>query len=102
MIELMNANRGSIAQNTCDGARGQGVDDYIAVSAGIVEKTLNVEYWSEMKDTVHTNHCGVACTVQVVSQQNMLGERKKRKKKKEKESFRIVGQAVLGMATRDR
>ena len=87
MIELMNANemvilngiRGSIAQNTCDGARGQGVDDYIAVSAGIVEKTSNVEYWSEMKDTVHTNHCGVACTVQVVSQQNMLGERKKRK-----------------------
>ena len=100
MIELMNANemvilngiRGSIAQNTCDGARGQGVDDYIAVSAGIVEKTSNVEYWSEMKDTVHTNHCGVACTVQVVSQQDVLGERKKRKKKKEKESFRIVGQ----------
>ena len=118
MIERMNANemvilngiRGSLAlplslaQNTCDGARGQGVDDYIAVSAGIVEKTSKVEYWSEMKDTVHTNHCGVACTVQVVSQQNMLGERKKRKKKKEKESFRIVGQVkhVLGMATRDR
>ena len=61
MIELMNASemvilngiRGSIAQSTCDGARGQGVDDYIAVSAGIVERTSNVEYWSEMKDIVH-------------------------------------------------
>src|SRR6188768_3932813 len=99
MIELMNASemvilngiRGSIAQSTCDGARGQGVDDYIAVSAGIVERTSNVEYWSEMKDIVHTNHCGVACKVKIGDQQNMSSRRKERRKAKEKTSYGIVG-----------
>ena len=62
-------------------------DDYIAVSAGIVEKTSNAEYWSEMKDTVHTNHCGVACTVQVVSQQNMLEKGRNVKRKKKRKVF---------------
>jgi hypothetical protein len=48
VVELMNANdmvilngvRGSLAQTTCDGTRGKGVDDYIAVSAGLVGENI--------------------------------------------------------------
>jgi len=99
MIELMNASemvilngiRGSSAENTCDGARGQGVDDYIAVSAGIVDRASNVEYWPEMKDIVHTNHSGVACKVRMGDQQNMSSRKKERRKAKDKTSYGIVG-----------
>ena len=41
---ILNGIRGSVALPTCEGARGTGVDDYIAVSAGLVENTSNVEY----------------------------------------------------------
>ena len=73
VMELMDANdmvilngvRGSVAQHTCEGARGTGVDDYVAVSAGLLENTSNLEYWEEMKDIIHSDHCGVMCRVRV-------------------------------------
>ena len=40
---ILNGIRGSVAMPTCEGARGTGVDDYIAVSAGLVENTSNVQ-----------------------------------------------------------
>lgn len=40
---ILNGIRGSAVQNTCEGSRGQGVDDYIAVSAGLIERTSNLE-----------------------------------------------------------
>ena len=90
MVELLNVSemvilngiRGSVAQNTCDGSRGQGVDDYIAVSGGLIDKTSNLEYWSGLKDTIHTDHCGVACRVKTAGQQQLARREKERTKGK--------------------
>ena len=100
VIELMNASdmvilngiRGSVAESTYEGPGGSGVDDYIAVSEGLVEKTSNIEYLSEMKDILHTDHCGVACTIRIEG--NALVESKDRRERREKAGkggYGIVG-----------
>ena len=83
-----------IVENICEGSRGQGVDDYIAVSAGLIERTSNLEYWSEMKDIIHTDHCGVACRVRVGGMPNIL-RRNVSRKAKERTSYGIVGRVKL-------
>ena len=68
----------ALAQNTCDGA-----SDYIAVSAGIVEKTSNVEYWSEMKAigkylrTVWLTYC----MTEKMRQKDWLGESERKEER---------------------
>ena len=88
---ILNGIRGSIAQNTYEGA-SSGVNDYIAVSAELVEKTSNIEYWTELQDTLHTDHCGIACTTRIETQgegENRSGEG--RGEKVGKAGYGIVG-----------
>ena len=58
----------------------------------MVEKTSNIEYLSEMKDILHTDHCGVACTIRIEG--NALVESKDRRERREKAGkggYGIVG-----------
>ena len=92
---ILNGIRGSIAESTYEGPGGRGVDDYIAVSEGLVEKTSNIEYLSEMKDILHTDHCGVACTIRIEG--NALVESRDRRERREK-----VGKGGYGIVGRVR
>ena len=55
MIDLMNASdvvvlngvQETSAQFTCKAARGEGIDDYLAVSCALVDRTSEMEYWDE-------------------------------------------------------
>ena len=87
---ILNGIRGSVAMPTCEGARGTGVDDYIAVSAGLVENTSNVEYWEEMRDILPSDHCGVMCKMRLRGQRENKNEVKNRERKK-KISYHMVG-----------
>ena len=62
---ILNGIRGSTAQDTYDGPRGGSVNDYIAVSRGVVDKTSNIEYRLDLKNLLHTDHCGLACTIRL-------------------------------------
>ena len=53
---ILNGIRGSTAQDTYDGPRGESVNDYIAVSRGVVDKTSNIEYRLDLKNLLHTDH----------------------------------------------
>ena len=103
VMELMDANdmvilngvRGSVAQHTCEGARGTGVDDYVAVSAGLLENTSNLEYWEEMKDIIHSDHCGVMCRVRVGEMTRRECEIKNKGEGRNKLSYGIVGRIKI-------
>ena len=36
--------------------------------AGLDENTSNVEYWEEMRDILHSDHCGVMCKMRLRGQ----------------------------------
>ena len=69
MMEIMNANNmvvlngigGKRAEHTCFDRKGDsdGIDDYIAVSGGMVHKISHIEYWLDMRDLVESDHCGL-------------------------------------------
>ena len=62
---ILNGIRGSTAQDTYDGPSGGSVNDYIAVSREAVDKTSNIEYRLDLKNLLHTDHCGLAWTIRM-------------------------------------
>jgi exonuclease III len=68
MIELLNLSdvvvlngvQKTRAQYTCRAARGDGIDDYIAVSSALVERTSEMEYWNE--NQVESDHVAIAAS----------------------------------------
>ena len=67
---VLNGVKEKEAQFTCKAVRGEGIDDYIAVSCGLVERMSDIEYWKGEE----SDHVAIACKMQ------MKCERKKEKK----------------------
>ena len=44
---VLNGIQAKEAQFTCKAARGEGIDDYVAVSCGLVERMSEIEYWKK-------------------------------------------------------
>ena len=90
MMEIMNANNmvvlngigGKRAEHTYFDRKGDsdGIDDYIAVSGGMVHKTSHIDYWLDMRDLVDSDHCGLQCEL-YNRWQEQKGEHSKEKKK---------------------
>jgi hypothetical protein len=67
MVELLNLSdvvilNGS-AQHTCKAVRGDGIDDYLAVSCTLVERTSEMQYW-ELGE-FETDHIAIACKIKL-------------------------------------
>ena len=71
------------------------VDDYVAVSAGLLENTSNLEYWEEMKDIIHSDHCGVMCRLRVGKMTRRESEIKNNVDGMNKLSYGIVGRIKI-------
>jgi len=88
MIELMNASdvvvlngvQETSAQFTCRAARGEGIDDYLAVSCALVERTSEVEYWDERESKLKSDHVAIGCRIKL--KKVVCLQRKKKTKKK--------------------
>ena len=54
---VLNGVKEKEAQFTCKAVRGEGIDDYIAVSCGLVERMSEIEYWKSEE----SDHVAIAC-----------------------------------------
>ena len=79
---VLNGVKEKEAQFTCKAVRGEGIDDYIAVSCGLVERMSEIEYWKSEE----SDHVAIACKMQMKCERKM----KERKEGKKKISFKIV------------
>ena len=95
MIELMNASDAVVlngvqetsAQFTCKVARGEGIDDYLAVSCALVDRTSEMEYWDEKESELQSDHVAIACRIKM-KKVVCLQRKEKREKRK---TFQVVG-----------
>ena len=60
---VLNGVQGTRAQYTCKGVRGDGIDDYVAVSRALVERTSQLEYGCEKE--LDTDHVALSCKLTV-------------------------------------
>ena len=94
MIELLNLSdvvvlngvQKARAQYTCRAARGDGIDDYIAVSGALVERTSELEYWIE--NQVESDHVAIGCSIKLKNEIRFCEKEKKRKN--ERVNFKMV------------
>ena len=79
---VLNGIQAKEAQFTCKAARGEGIDDYVAVSCGLVERMSEIEYWKNDE----SDHVAIACKL------NMKKEKKTEEENEEKKKicFKIV------------
>ena len=78
---VLNGVKEKEAQFTCKAVRGEGIDDYIAVSCGLVERMSEIEYWKSEE----SDHVAIACKMQMKCERKM-----KERKEGKKISFKIV------------
>jgi hypothetical protein len=79
---VLNGIKEKEAQYTCKAVRGEGIDDYIAVSCGLVERMSDIEYWKNEE----SDHIAIACKMRMKGERKM----KEREEEKKKVCFKIV------------
>src|SRR3954451_14476414 len=95
MIEMMNASdvvvlngvQETSAQFTCKAARGEGIDDYLAVSCDLVDRTSEIEYWDAKESGLQSENVAIGCKIKV-KKVVCLQRKEKREKRK---TFQVVG-----------
>ena len=82
---MLNGVQKARAQYTCRAARGDGIDDYIAVSGALVERTSELEYWIE--NQVESDHVAIGCSIKLRMKSGFV---KKETEKNERVNFKMV------------
>src|SRR6185369_7321673 len=83
---VLNGVQETSAQFTCRAARGEGIDDYLAVSCALVERTSEVEYWDERESKLKSDHVAIGCRIKL--KKVVCLQRKK--KTKTRKTFQVV------------
>ena len=86
MIEMLNLSdmivlngvQTKSAQYTCSGVNGDGIDDYIAVSSALFERTSELEYWED--EARESDHVAIGCRIKM-KKEVILKEIERKKKK---------------------
>ena len=92
MIELLNLSdvvvlngvQEANAQYTCKAARGDGINDYVAISCALVERTSELDYWKEHECEKESDHVAIGCRVRLRKEQ-IVCEKTRKEKRKEKQ-----------------
>ena len=65
--------------------RGMGIDDYVAVSYELVERTSEIEYWK----SENSDHVALACSIKLKHEQDVA-----EKEKRTRVNFKIADQTL--------
>src|SRR5215831_8312384 len=85
-VVVLNGVQERSSQFTCRAPRGQGIDDYLAVSCALVERTSEIEYWDEKQSGLKSDHVAIGCKIQLKKVVCL----KRRKTKQKRKSFQVV------------